>query len=163
MLRLTLIAYLNITVVLGPGLCCCSAQFLFPWAGETGCCGSPHAAIASDDEHSHCHHHHQDAASHEHSAIAHEDSHQNKTPCGHNHNDCPCGQHQQILFASQTCDGSTVKSIDSQAHDFWTLALDVANLSVSGMDSRFALDVGLVRPRALSGREILRAYSVLQI
>lgn len=162
MLRFALVAYLNITVVLGPGLCCCSAHFLFPWAGETGCCGSPHAEVASKDHHSNSHHHDHGPSQHDHSAIAHEDAHPQQAPSNHNQNDCPCGQHQQTLFASQPGDGATVRSLDLQVHVFWTLAVDVAHLNISGPDCRSALVIGLVRPCELSGREILRAHHRLQ-
>lgn len=163
MLRFALVAYLNFTVVLGPSLCCCSAHFLFPWAEGTGCCGDSHAGLASKEHHSHSHHHDHGPSQHDHSAVAHEGEHSQQAPYDHGPNDCPCDQHQQTLLASQPCDGATVKSIDSQSHVIWNLVVDVAHLNISGPDFRSALDVGLVRPGVLSGREILRAYGVLQI
>jgi hypothetical protein len=161
MLRFALVTYLSFTVVLGPGLCCCSAHLLFPRAGGSGCCSSPKKEVASHSPHSHTHHHHHGPSHHEQASTSKEAEQPQQPPCDHDQ-DCPCGRHQQTLFASQSCDGATVKSLDTRVNIFWTLAVDVALLNAAGPDSHSALAVGHARPGELFGRGILRAHHRLQ-
>ncbi len=162
MLRLTLVAYLTFTVVLGPGLCCCSAQLLFPGAGGAGCCGSHHHEALAHDHHAHQHHHDGDVQL-EHSQTAEQENHSKSAPCDHNQQDCPCGRHQQTLLASQSCDGATINALNSNHLVDWTLPGDFLSLNSAGQDLHFQLCKGHARPGELSGREILRAHSVLRI
>lgn len=161
MLRFALVTYLNITVLLGPGLCCCSAHSLFPWGDGSGCCSSPQTEVAPHIHHAHSHHHH-GPSHHEHAATPKVAEHSKQEPREHDQKDCPCGRQQQTLFASQSCDGATVKGIDAQFHAFWTLAVDVAFLNSAMPDSHSALSVDHARPGELFGRGILRAHHRLQ-
>lgn len=158
MARHLLIAYLNVTVLMGPGLCCCSAHFLFPGSREGGCCSRSHGQAASD---SHLSHHHHDASHHDHAAIADKPP-QSPTPCEDGREDCPCGRHQQTLFASQPCDASAMKPLDIRSHSIWSLDFDFAVPTAAAPDGQFSLTLGHFRPGELNGRGILRAHHRLQ-
>jgi len=163
MLRFALVTYLNITVLLGPGLCCCSAHFLFPWAESSGCCSRSPKEVASHSHHAHSHHHHHSPSHHEHSGRSNVAEH-SKLPANSDHGQepCPCGRHQQTFLASQSCDGSAVRAIDAKVHSCWGLAVDISLLGISGPEICFSPAVDLLRSGELSGREILRAHHRLQ-
>lgn len=161
MLRLTLIIYLTFTVVLGPGLCCCSSQMLFPGAAQAGCCGSHKGETAPQAEHEH-HHHHGDAH-HSHSQATEVAEHSKPSPCDHKEQDCPCGRHQQTLSISQSTDAATIRALEIQDLAVWALVVDTLSLDSAGPDLHLLLSKGHLGPAELSGREILRAYSVLRI
>lgn len=161
MLRVVLVAYLTFTVVLGPGLCCCSAQLLIPGA-EGGCCGDHKADLSAHEGHAHHHHHHGEA---EHSSPQNTKVAEGSkpSPCEHNQQDCPCGRHQQTLSNSQSADTATIRALETQGLNIWALVVDTLSLDSSRPDLNLLLSNGHFGSRALSGREILRAYSVLRI
>ena len=157
--RFVLVAYLSLTVSCGPALCCCTAHELFPWACETGCCGSSEANHASHSHHDHSHHRHGDSL--EAPQVAHNAGHEQQAPCDHNKKDCPCGRHHQTFLASQSCDGTAVKSL-VDGHSPWMMAFDVSVSTLPQIEAHLPFAATRDRHGDLSSREILRAHHRLQ-
>ena len=163
MLRVVLIAYLSLTTVLGPALCCCNAQQLISVVDGSKCCGVPgarrsDAQLANDDGHSHhpghAHHRHEhsparDVAKTEPSPVRHE----------HNKENCPCGKHHASMVAAVT-DSVKVKAVELQNQTWFVL---VSLLPVlPEFDAEKASMIAHRRPADLCGREILRAYRIMR-
>jgi hypothetical protein len=161
MVKFALVTYLSLMVASGPGLCCCTLDVLSPCEDRGGCCDRVLRETAPINHHARGHHHHGDAR-HEHSDGVTQSERPVRAPCDHDQKDCPCEKQQQILFASQSWDGATVKAVDGKFQIFSALALDLALLNSGMPDSRSVLAAHNAMRGDLSGREILRAHHRLQ-
>lgn len=163
MFRASLIAYLALTTVLGPVLCCCNAQRLFLSVEGTKCCGKPvvqgadaQAAHEDGHEHHHGHAHHQ----HEHSPAP-DVANPEPAPVRHEHDEenCPCGKHHASMVAAVT-DSVKLKSVETQNQTWFVL---VSLLPVpSEFDAENSSIIAHRRPADLYGREMLRAYQIMR-
>src|SRR5690242_15627036 len=104
MLRIATIAYLSLTTVLGPAVCCCTTLAMFSARDTSACCdksasGNRHATHGHGGDHGHRHHGH--ATSSSKVAPPTEDK---PTPNGHDSHDCPCGEHQPSLVGAAIAD-----------------------------------------------------------
>ena len=163
MAHLALVAYLSLTTVLGPALCCCNAQQLFSVFNGSSCCGRPvarssdvHAAqhAAHDHQHGHAHHHHGTSPKKDPSQ-----SKQRPMPHDHDGQNCPCGRHHASLVAAVT-DSIQSKAVEMQN---LTWSVLVTNSPVlPEFDAQEASINAQLRPADLYGREILRAYQILR-
>ena len=163
MLRVAVIAYLSLTTVVGPALCCCNARQLFSFVEASGnhCCGKPAKEVAAPS-HSHSHKHHH---GHEHVADHHPDSpapveRSPQTPCEHDNQDCPCGNRQATLVATAAGERTNVQALELQSQFFNHPAVDLPVLPE--FDLTEASTTAHIRPADLYGREMLRAYQTLR-
>ena len=106
MLRITIVAYLAFTTVLGPGLCCCHVRQLLSLHGGDSCCVPPLTTARIECVHGHNLGHRHD--NHEHVQAGHSHAHSPVPESGRNarhpvfpsgdQKDCPCGRHHAINF-----------------------------------------------------------------
>lgn len=157
MFRVVLIAYLSLTTVLGPLLCCCNARQLFSLVEGSKCCGKPvvqgsDAPLAHADAHDHNHHGHAHHR-HEHSPTSDTPkSEQVPVPHEHDGQNCPCGKHHANLVALVT-DGVKVRAVEIQYQSWFVL---VTLLPVMPeFDVHEASIDACLRPADLYGREML--------
>jgi hypothetical protein len=162
MFRLALIAYLSLTTVLGPLLCCCNAQQLATFVGGSQCCGKRVAQQTAPEntEHAghsyHGHSHHK----HEHSPET-EPSQSKQAPVPHKHNgqNCPCGKHHASLVAAAT-NIVQLNAVELQAQT-WNVLVAILPVAVDFEEQTASINTHL-RPAKLYGREMLRAYSIMR-
>lgn len=164
MFRVALIAYLSLTTVLGPVLCCCNAQQLFSLVEGSKCCGrrvaqDSDAQLAHEDghDHHHGHAHHR----HEHSPAP-EVAKTAPTPVPHEHDkeNCPCGKSHVSMVAAAVTDGVQVKAV--QIHNqTWFVLVSVMPV-LPEFDAEYASIFAHLRPADLYGREMLRAYQIMR-
>ncbi len=158
MIRVALIAYLSLTMVLGPLLCCCNAQqLLSTHDGPKKCCGksaAPHFDGSTAKRLAHNHHHpHSSSKDSSKSDPA-------PAPDEHDGQNCPCGKHHANLVATAESGGIQSKVAELPVLT-WHVAL--ATLSVRfGFDTDCVSMIAKNRPAILYGREILRAYQVMR-
>lgn len=164
MFRVALIAYLSLTSVLGPLLCCCNAQQLLSATdGSKKCCGKSaalhsesHAAEHVAHAHSHGHVHH----SHSHSPVDNTPEPE-QAPLNDDHDgqDCPCGKHHASLVAAAVTGGVQMNAGELQTQTWFVL---VALLPGPEFNAENASILAQIRPANLYGREILRAYQIMR-
>jgi hypothetical protein len=162
MFRVVLIAYLNLTTVIGPALCCCNAKQLVSMANGSKCCGKP-AARRSDAQlaHDDGHDHHDGHAHHRHEHLPAKGTKSNQAPVPHEHGgqNCPCGKHHANLVAAVT-DGVQAKAVEMQNQTCFVL------VSILPVVPEFDVHEASInahrRPADLYGTEILRAYQILR-
>jgi len=159
MFRFALIAYLSLTTVFRPALCCCTAEQFLP--GST-CCnvtGSPQtvAPPASHKSHKNCHGHAQTLA--QSSTEKHTQSDQKPTPCDQDGKNCPCGK-RFASMAIATAGGFQSSTIGVQDQT-WTAQV----LILGDLPSIDTLQVSYLAHGWHSdryGREMLRAYQIMR-
>jgi len=156
MFRVVLTAYLSLTTVLGPALCCCNVQQLFSMVNGSKCCGKPVARHSDAKLAQHAaHDHHR----HEHSPA--KDASKSEQPPAHEHDgqNCPCGNHHAKLVAAVTGDVQS-KAVEMQ-NQTWSVLVTIFPV-VPKFDVHEASIIAHLRPADLYGREILRAYQTLR-
>lgn len=164
MLRVAVIAYLSLTTVVGPSLCCCNFRQLYSLvlASDDHCCGKPTREVAAPaHSHSHKHDHH----GHEHLADHHAESPAPvepapQSPCEHDKQHCPCGGRQPTLVATTVGEGTAVRALELQCQ--FLNQLTAVLLVLPEFDLKKASTTAHIRPAALFGREMLRAYQILR-
>ena len=163
MFRVALIAYLSLTTVLGPALCCCNAQQLFSVVNGSSCCGKLVAQHSDAKTAQHAaHDHHDGHAHHRHeSSPAKDTSKSEQAPVSHDHDgqNCPCGRHHASLVAA-VADSVQSKAVEMQ-NQTWSVLVAILTV-VPEFDVREASINAQLRPADLYGREILRAYQILR-
>jgi len=164
--------FLVITTLTGPFTCCCTtAQAMSSVlaclgydpvnVASTDCCHEP----ATPHEHSHgvAHHDHGDGHKHsdvDHSAsnATHSDRHQ-ESP-----HQCPCQKDRCDSVGLPTSNSPESKLVSTALDLVWmTLTLGDTTVTANAVDARFVADFCRPDGTCLSGREILRAHSVLRI
>ena len=163
MFRVALIAYLSLTTILGPSLCCCNSQQLFSLVAGLKCCGKP-VAPRSDAElvqvERHAHHHGFAHHRHEHSpAPASAKTDPAPVRQEHDEENCPCGKHYASMVAVVT-DGVPIKAVEMRNPTGFVPDSLLPVLSESDLEN-----VSLIGPRRhadLYGREMLRAYQIMR-
>ena len=160
MLRVALIAYLGLTTVLGPLLCCCNAQQLFVLVAGTTCCGKlAQRDVPVPKPHDHCSHH--GHSHHPHDSPVAKDNETSGLPSGeqrHDKHDCPCGEHHAKLVAVVT-DVAHWNGGDLIGQPWSALAVSTFGLPEFG---GYLADHTAGIPAHLYGREILRAYQIMR-
>ena len=161
MLRVAFIAYLCLTTVLGPSLCCCSAQQLVAMVEGMKCCGKrAHSEFSVPERHEHCSHH--GHAHHRHETPEAKDNQATNglPPAGHKHDkqNCPCGEHHSKLVAALT---NVAHWNGGDLHSSIVSVLAVATPASPEVHGNLAL-LTAGRPAHLYGREMLRAYQVMR-
>ncbi len=160
MLKIAVIAYLSLTTVLGPALCCCNAQQLFSILEGSTCCGKLASGEISESEpYSHCSHHGHAHHRHEHPATTGNDTTDDLPPAGHQHDkqDCPCGEHHATLVAAT--DAANWNRTDLLSQTWFELALATPALPEFGGPKAVLV---VATPAHLYGREMLRAYQIMR-
>ena len=163
MLRVAVIAYLSLTTVVGPALCCCNARQLFSVVETSGnhCCRKPAREVAvPSHSHSHNHHHGHEHVAHHHSKPPAPVEHSQPTPGEQDKPDCPCGNRQATLVSTAAGEGTNVQALELQSQYFNHLAVDLPVLPE--FDLKEASATAHIRPADLYGREMLRAYQTLR-
>jgi len=164
MFRVALIAYLSLTTVFGPALCCCNARQFFGARDGSQCCGKP-AALHSDapTDHHAVHDHHCGQAHHQHEQASASSASEPKQSPAENEQDgqnCPCGNHHASLVAAAISGGVRLNVDELQTQTWFVL---VAPLPVlPEYDAAQASRSAHLRPVGLYGREMLRAYSIMR-
>ena len=161
MLKIALIAYLCLTTVLGPALCCCNAQQLFSMAEGAKCCGERELReLPGPQPLAHCSHHGHAHHRHEKPMAKDSDKTDKLPPAGHNHDkqNCPCGEHHAKLVAAVT-NVAHYNGGDLQGQTWSFLAVATPTLPV--FDGHLAVLIA-ARPAHLYGREILRAHQIMR-
>ena len=160
MLRVALIAYLSLTTVLGPALCCCNVQQLSTLVDGPKCCGKPadrRSNVETADaihEHGHAGHHHRHVSP----KLATE-AEQVPVPHKHDGEKCPCGKHHANLVAAIT--GSVQSVVGEIQHQTWSI-LVAALPVIAEFEVKTASISTHQRPADLYGREMLRAYQIMR-
>ena len=161
MLRVAFIAYLCVTTVLGPSLCCCNAQQLVAMVEGIKCCGKrAHKEISVPERHGHCSHHAD--AHHRHAPPNAKDTETRNElpPAGHQHDkqNCPCGEHHAKLVASLT------NVVHGNGGDLNGTALTILAVGTPALPALHGDSAVLTATRAahLHGRELLRAYQIMR-
>ena len=160
MFRVATIAYLSITTVLGPSLCCCNAQQLYALAAGQHCCGKrAERETPVSEPHDHCSHH--GHSHHQHETPVAKDDATNDLPPGeqqHDKQNCPCGQHHAKLIASVT-DVGHWNGVELVSQPWSGPAIVI--LALPEFD-RYLADRTARTPAHLYGREMLRAYQIMR-
>ena len=162
MIRLAIVAYLSLTTVLGPALCCCNLAQVFNVGSHRNCCETRVVAI---DHRSHStspaqrkHHCCSDKAD----QSSAEGSNLPKSPQDQHRRDCPCGRHQAKLVLATASD-TLGSRLNSDSSPMFTFGFDAQMLP---MDTKLSVrdreDGNDIRPAGLYGRELLRAYQTLR-
>lgn len=164
MLRFAILAYLTMSVALGPALCCCSTHMLFPGSVGSGCCENRQASHVGHS-HAHSHQHHGEGHCHHDSHSVHHKevkraAEPEPEPNQHNPDDCACGKNRETLFRTSNSD-ATAKLTDTFAYVFLAFDVDPTLAQSTTLDFTPRLEHHF-RHAELSGREILRAYNRLQ-
>ena len=161
MFRVALIAYLSLTTVFGPLLCCCNAQQLLSATdGLKKCCGK--SAVLDTEAHAaHAHHHGHAHHGHAHSP-AEKTPESKQAPLNNEHDgqDCPCGKHHASLVATVAAEGLQLKAVEWHAQTWFVLITLLPKLP--RIDAESASLIAQIRPADLYGREILRAYQIMR-
>lgn len=162
MFRFGLIAYLGLTTVFGPLVCCCSARELIGllnsqrfWntrASRSVVEGSRLSKKIRSDKADCCHKH----------SPKHGTSNRPENVPPYNEHDgsnCPCGQHQATLVTVAIND-TDVKAPEG-SDQFWTSL--IASLPSINCVNCLATSINVHNPPAgLYGRDLLRAYQIMR-
>lgn len=161
MLRVAFIAYLCVTTVLGPSLCCCNAQQLVAMVEGAKCCGKPaHKELSVPEPRGHCSHH--TDAHHRHAKPEAKDTEKSSDlpPAWHQHDkqSCPCGDHQAKLVATLT------NAVHGNCGDLNCTGLPILEVGTPALPELHGDLAVLAAARAthLYGRELLRAYQIMR-
>lgn len=165
MFRIALIAYLSLTTVLGPLLCCCNAQQLLSATDSPKKCCGKSAALKSEV---HAGEHAALAHRHAHTHQSHSQSPAENTPESkqgpltneHDGRDCPCGKHHTSLVATVAAKGLPLKTIESLTQTWQVLVILLPQQP--RIDAESASLIAQIRPADLYGREMLRAYQIIR-
>lgn len=154
MTRWLLIAYLSITTVLGPALCCCNLALFLPVRAKVNCCGKAIAKVEQP-------HHHDDHAEHVHHHSSHASEQSPATPHDHDPANCPCERHHAKLVAVPGSQGLEVERSSelSFGSAFGFVILPVADFRLFVGDCQLGTEA---MPPSLFGREMLRAYQTMR-
>jgi hypothetical protein len=168
MLRVAFIAYLCLTTIFGPSLCCCNAQQLVAMVEGVKCCGKrAHKEFSVPERHEHCSHHRHAHQRHETLEARHNETTSDLPPAGHElppagdehdkHN-CPCGQHHAKLVATLT---NVVHGNGGDLQSQMRFVLAIQMPALPEFDGPLAV-FSAARPAHLYGREMLRAYQIMR-
>lgn len=169
MARFALIAYLSVTTVIGPALCCCNLGQIVSLASDSNCCGK---RLAKADPRPHHHEH----GKHGHGKHEHCDHHQRQTPASNNpagsneqptptHDDhpknCPCERHYATLIPAPGAENPA----SEHGSSLFGIAFGFVVLPELAKPDLFSADCqpgANGKPALLFGREMLRAYKTLR-
>lgn len=168
MLRVAFIAYLCLTTVLGPSLCCCNAQQLVAMVEGVKCCGKrAHKEFSVPERHEHCSHHGHARHRHETPGAKDNETTNEMPPAGrelppagdeHDKQNCPCGQHHTKLVAALA---NVVLWHGGDLNSMALSVLTVATPALPEFHGNLAV-LTAARPAHLYGREMLRAYQIMR-
>lgn len=148
--RFTLIAYLSLMTVLGPLLCCCSAQRLASHSNVA------HSSVNRRDQRIGS-----QAPCCQKRGSKKQVANGDKSPDTNEHDrsQCPCKDHQVNLVATAVSDAhwKTVESCDQT----WPYP-SVGQTSLANFEFRLTSITIDQNPTGLYGRELLRAYQILR-
>lgn len=158
MFRFALTAYLILTTVLRPSLCCCLTEQLLP---GTACChdavASQPAAPTDHKPHKNCRGHAKPQKQSSRETLNH--SEKQRSPCENDGSTCPCGKRFASMAVAASA-GFQHCSIEGQ-NQAWTehfLTLSVLPVSDAQNTSLLAHS----RHSDRYGREMLRAYEIMR-
>jgi hypothetical protein len=159
MIRFALIAYLSLTTVFRPALCCCLAKQVL---SDSACCSTKVALKPATEPHQHkphknCRGH---AKSPEQSlAEKHTQPERKPTPCDPDGENCPCGK-QFVSMAFTAATGLQPSSFEVQDSTCAVQSVILADIQSSDTQQTSFLAHGRRSDRY--GRELLRAYQIMR-
>lgn len=159
MIRFALIAYLSLTTVFRPALCCCLAKQVL---SDSTCCHTTVDSTSATEQHRHKPHKH----CHGHAkfpkpslAERHTPPERMPTPCDPDGEKCPCGK-QFVSMAFTAAAGLQTSSFDVQ-DSTWAAPLVILS-AVSPSDTSQTSLLAQGRRSDRFGREMLRAYQIMR-